>query len=710
MNIYSLPGIISFTINFSMGLIVLLDNPRSSLNRWFAAFIFQFALWNISEIIILNSGSLGNALLGAQILYRIIFLAPAFFVIIAYSFPKNFHNWTRHILFYTAIFAVPVLCLSLSFPEFQIQLVPLKKFHNIYYYELEYNSSLSFIALLAISIIYIIWGTLVLGLKIPRLRTVRQRNQTRFLLFGLLTIFFIFIVINILRTIFERAVSFYFLSTITTFFISLFFLIAILQYRILKISRLISSGITYSILSSVILVIYFLIIQSLSESLSHFFNINSNLLQAFVILSIIILIRPLSTRLQHIFDRLLHKDIHQYRHNFFKLSQNLLTYYPPNIFFQKVSAFLAKNFKSDQVLVFIPDEQQNKFYEINMTGNSPRIAFDSGFIRQMLHIKKVVELYELEHKTLDRNLLEFLEKNQIRLILPLIFHDELLALVLLSGKKQGRDYSEDELEILSIFANEIAIAFHRNKIVEKLQQKERQRFRLQKLAALGQLTSGVAHEIRNPLNTISTAAETLQNKKLPPQGQNQLLQYILEETNRLNRVLNDFLNFSKLRPALFRRVPLEQIIERVVLALETSLTEKIEIISQIEQRQKDIVTDQDFLYQILLNLGINSLEAIRERCEKDENFRCENGKMQILVRHDAAGWVIRVIDNGIGIPDDNAESIFDPFFTTKKSGTGMGLSIVHSMIGTLGGDIRVRSKKGQTEFIISLPAKIEEGV
>jgi len=82
MNIYSLPAIISFTVNFSIALIIFLNKPKNSLNRWFSAFIFSIALWNISEIIILNSRNLENALFGAQILYRIIFLAPAFFLII----------------------------------------------------------------------------------------------------------------------------------------------------------------------------------------------------------------------------------------------------------------------------------------------------------------------------------------------------------------------------------------------------------------------------------------------------------------------------------------------------------------------------------------------------------------------------------------------------------------------------------------------------
>ena len=94
MNIYSLPAVISFTINLSIALIILLDNPKANINRWFSAFVFVFVAWNLSEVIILNSSNIESSLFGAQILYRIIFLTPAFFVAIAYIFPNNFHTYS----------------------------------------------------------------------------------------------------------------------------------------------------------------------------------------------------------------------------------------------------------------------------------------------------------------------------------------------------------------------------------------------------------------------------------------------------------------------------------------------------------------------------------------------------------------------------------------------------------------------------------------
>jgi len=102
--------------------------PGNTLSRWFAAFIFSFALWNLAEVLILNSANLSvTFLLGTQILYRIIFLVPAFYVIIAYLFPKNFNKFATNPLFYVIVFSLPLLVLTLSSPDFQIKLITLKE-------------------------------------------------------------------------------------------------------------------------------------------------------------------------------------------------------------------------------------------------------------------------------------------------------------------------------------------------------------------------------------------------------------------------------------------------------------------------------------------------------------------------------------------------------------------------------------------------------
>ena len=706
MNPYSLPSIISFTVNFSLALIVLVDNPKSALNRWFSALIMIFALWNISEVVILNSSSFSTARVAAQILYRIIFLSPAFFVIVAYHFPKNFHKHLTRPLFYVLTFSLPVILLSMSFPEFQIEVIPLNKANDVFYYQLKYSFSPSFIALLVTALIYMLWGDILLIKKIPRLRTVRQKSQTRFFAIGMMIIFFVYIILNLLRAIWGQAISYYFVSTVFTLIIAAFFFTSIIQFKFFNPSRYLTGGITYSILSSIVLAVYFLVIKGINESIVTWFKIDSYVIDGLLIFVLVVLIRPFEHRLHNQLDRLIHSNIHQNRQNFLKLYRELQSYLEPEDFFSRIKKYLTRHFNVEKVLVFNYDPQSLSYVEIEEGDKVPAIPADCPLILTLKAKKQAVEFYDLDHRKILSRFHDFWEKIQTRVILPLIYNDELLAIIVLTRKKYGLDFTQDELEILSIFANEIAGALKRNRIIEDLRLKDRQNYQLEKLATLGRLTAGIAHEIRNPLNTISTASETLLKKDIPEEDQEELKRFIMEETARLNRILNDFLNLSRIRPAQIISFETKEFTERLILSLQSSDRHGIQISYEIAPKAKVMRSDPDLLMQALLNLGLNAMAAIRERCEKDPDFKCHQGHVRFEISADTNHYRIIVWDNGIGISDEIKESVFDPFFTTKETGTGLGLSIVHQIVDTLMGKITLQSRYGATEFTIMLPRKI----
>jgi len=707
MNIYSLPAIISFTINFSIALIVLLDQPRSSINRWFAAFIFSFALWNIAEVLILNSRDIESAMLAAQILYRIIFLTPAIFLIIAYSFPKSFVSWSQRTVFRIFVFALPIILLSLSFPDFKIRLVSFAQVPGVYYYHFYFNNSPLFIALVILSLFYLMWGAVHLTHKIKKLLTIRQKNQTRFLLFGILSIAFLFLAINAVHNILAPQISFYFLSTILTFIISLFFLAAIWQVKIIKLSHVVKSGIVYSILSSTVLIVYFVIVSSLSDTLIRYFHINSFLINATIIAMLIILIRPFESRLQRLINRFINRDINKYRHNFYKLSRELLTYMEPRHFFKRIESFLMSNFQAKNVFILLQNRAADYCIDIETRRGVPSLETGSTFVQEIFKKKKAVEYYALQKKAAEKKALDFFEKQQIQLVLPLIFEERLLAIILMSCKKTGRDYTEDEIEILSIFSNEIAIAYQRNTMIDNVREQDQRQFRLQRLASLGQLTAGIAHEIRNPLNTISSAAETMLRKKLPPEDETDMKHYIIDEVNRLNRILTDFLKLSKMRPPTIEYFQPQAVLNPVMLAMQTAEESSIQIETDIKIKQAAIKSDSDLLKQILLNLGLNALEAVKERCRIEEGFDCADGTIVFSVAANNNDLILTARDNGVGILQQDMDSLYDPFFTTKEHGTGLGLAIVHNIVESLAGEVKVESHQGRTAFTIVVPGAIE---
>ena len=339
MNVYSLPSILAFTINFSIAIIILLDNPKSGVNRWFAAFVLAFVLWNLAEILILTTSDFNEALFGAQILYRIIFLLPAFFVAIAYNFPIKTAKFASKVIFYVILFIIPIIPLALSFPHFKIEIIHLANEPEGYFYKLRSTSEPLFVVQLIVTFAYIIWGTVVLVTKISKARTVKQKNQTIFLLVGFLVIIIYFVSINIFRLYLATEFSTYFLNTVFVLSINIYFLFIVVHYKSFNKQNIIRSGILYSIIYTIILSVYFIVVDKLSDTLNFFFGINSFYIYAFIILILVALLKPLETRLQILLDKIFLRDISGYRHKFSVFNLELQNYLGLNELMLKLKSF-----------------------------------------------------------------------------------------------------------------------------------------------------------------------------------------------------------------------------------------------------------------------------------------------------------------------------------------------------------------------------------
>ncbi len=702
MNIFSLPSAIAFTLNFSIAMLVWLDRPGETLNRWFSGFVFMFAIWNLAEIILLNSVHYEKALFGAQILYRALFLTPPIFLIIASLFPRpvrhhQFKPWAQIL-----ILALPIVILASSFPDFSIYPVPLANYPNTYYYRIKITSGLSVLLLVILSLIYITWGTYLLIRKLSKARTSKERTRIKFLLGGILTIFLGYIIINLFPPHGERIFSFYFFSTLLTLFISLFFFAAIMQYKLFRLSRLVTGSLTYTILSSIILTIYFLVIKGLSESVGKMFHINSFLFDALLILTLIILIRPLEVRIEKLIDRLLYKNIYRYRKNFLVFSRTLLKYFSTDKLFSEVSAFLKENFFIDTVLIYYKNEDEDTYRLWNPQDNDRIISFSAqDYLPEYLtRHRTAVEFYDMNHHKLTGDQHRFLTDLHISLILPLFYERELVSFILLPEKNNKRSFPQEEIEILTIFSNEVANALVRNRSIEKIREEEREHSRMERLAAIGQLTAGVAHEIRNPLNTISTSSETLLHKKLDPEDEDQLKGFILEETKRLNHILTDFLKLSKIRHIQVQEVGLNDFLREISYEVSQRIDPQTAFRTENLLQNKKVLMDKELMYQVILNLMINALDAIRTRRKEESGYR---GKLLLRVEENKQAIRFAVIDDGVAVPAENRERIFDPFFTTKRDGTGLGLAISNNLIKNMGGSLSLEVQGVLKEFIVELP-------
>ena len=224
----------------------------------------------------------------------------------------------------------------------------------------------------------------------------------------------------------------------------------------------------------------------------------------------------------------------------------------------------------------------------------------------------------------------------------------------------------------------------------------------EKLAAVGTLTAGLSHEIRNPLNAAGLQLSVLERRlrKLPEGDQGPLLQPLLlvrDEIRRLDRILEDFLQFARPRELIPTPVAVGSLLSKVLELLDGDANRRgVQLMRSFPEGEAlKVAGDADRLQQVLVNLALNALDAVPQ-----------GGWVRVGAATTGGGTVrLWVEDNGPGIPPELRERIFEPFFTTKAHGSGLGLSIVHAIVIQHGGTLTVESSEtGGARFLLTLPA------
>jgi signal transduction histidine kinase len=233
------------------------------------------------------------------------------------------------------------------------------------------------------------------------------------------------------------------------------------------------------------------------------------------------------------------------------------------------------------------------------------------------------------------------------------------------------------------------------KTTADLRKTEAQLIRSEKLAALGQLAAGIAHEIRNPLTSINILIHSLTENFPSENAHREDLQVIEEEIRRINEIVDQFLRFAKPASPLFEKTNLIPIFEEILQLLRPQIERgKIKVKKEFEPLPL-ITVDKEQVKQVILNLLLNAVQAMPKgghltlRGQASESDR----------------WIrLSIQDSGIGIPGEDLNKLFDPFFSTKEGGVGLGLSIAHRIIDQHHGKIEVESAPGKgTLLMVWLP-------
>jgi len=223
---------------------------------------------------------------------------------------------------------------------------------------------------------------------------------------------------------------------------------------------------------------------------------------------------------------------------------------------------------------------------------------------------------------------------------------------------------------------------------------EEQLRRADRLSALGELSAGMAHEIRNPLGAIKGAVEILRDDYKPNHSKYEFIQILLKETDRLNHIVQEFLGFARPKNPELQFVDLNEAIESVLMLTaqevrKSGVTVRKNLDPSIGKRS----LDAGLLKQAFLNLILNAIQAMPQ----GGVLSIESG-----LAHNAVS--VKIADTGIGISEENRKKLFSPFFTTRKNGTGLGLAITYRIIENHHGTISVESQPGKgSTFTIGIP-------
>ncbi|CAM3283388.1 GAF domain-containing protein [Corallococcus sp. ZKHCc1 1396] len=290
--------------------------------------------------------------------------------------------------------------------------------------------------------------------------------------------------------------------------------------------------------------------------------------------------------------------------------------------------------------------------------------------------------------------------------LPLTSREELIGVVMVDDVRGPRPFGPELIDLAEATCGQLALSIANARLYEslwasyaELAATRAEMVKRERLAALGELSAIVAHEVRNPLGVIFNAVASLRRIMKPEGDAAMLLDIVGEESDRLNRMVGALLDYTRPRNPVLQNEDLPRVLQDSLEAAKAQgATERpVRISSEVEEGMPPVPMDRRLIRQALLNVAVNAIQSMPQ-----------GGQVQVKARREAYGGReqlrIDVMDQGPGIPAELLHRVFEPFFTTKAQGTGMGLAVVKRILEDHRGEIAVESVPGRgTTFIFRLP-------
>ncbi len=497
------------------------------------------------------------------------------------------------------------------------------------------------------------------------------------------------------------------------------------RYRLLDLNELVGKMAVLGTLVVLLWAVYGVLVVWVGGGEEELFMLNA-LVASFVIL---ILFEPVRNRLENVVNRWLVRQRHELRGRLHALRRELANVVDVGEMVRRIVAALEESRRVTHASVYLIDADGTGYDLAGHYGARPADRIDAAGHRSFLDRLRETyidseglkrELHDMEAGSPDATSAAkedieqrqaVLEEMETSLVVPILGSSGdaggwwLLGMLAVRDERMEGAFDLDDIDMFRQLATQAARTIEATQVYERVKERDR-------LAAIGEMAAGLAHEIRNPLGAIKGAAQLLvgpDGKPIESADTGEFLTIIVEEADRLNEVVTQFLQYA--RPERGDRhqqvaVDVSDVVRKTVQLLETSAEEAgVSVELDLAGGLPDVLGSPEQLHQVFLNLGLNAVQAM----EAGGTLTIATAR-RLRSRLGYGSFAeIRFRDEGEGIPRDRIPNLFIPFYTTKEKGSGLGLAICQRIVNQHGGAIEVRSQPGRgATFSVVLPAMADE--
>jgi nitrogen-specific signal transduction histidine kinase len=453
---------------------------------------------------------------------------------------------------------------------------------------------------------------------------------------------------------------------------------AILKYRLMDIEIIIRKGLLYSLLAGLLSAFYLSAVFIFGNYLGGRKSAASILFTIFSIVFFSLIFQPLRDRIQELIDKVFFKGKYDYQKTLRSLSLTARSIAGIDELVDKILNSITETIKINKAAIYVIDKRNNSFVMRKAVGEL-QANLPADIIDKLKEEKETIIFKEAAN----------ISKIDYAILFPILSKERLVGILCLGEKLSGDVYSDEDIDLLTTLCNQMGVSIENAMLYEDAMESQKHLYQADKLATLGTLAAGLAHEIKNPIAAIKGFSQMI-GKSFETGDKEAIKDFedvVPRQLDKINDLVERLLKLSKPVSYEKRSLNINIVLEDIIkLTEKQAINQKVQITKELNAAN-EIIGDPDQLTQAFLNLILNGIQSMPD-----------GGILAIKtldINDHGHNISIEIKDTGVGIPEDKLDKIFDPFWTTKEGGMGLGLAVTKKIIDDHKGKIDVESEIGK---------------